>query len=210
MVIKSSSFVPGRRQFLTKILPAGALFCFGGGHLFTLTQAEQKDQAPAEKHKFLADSKMSFKEVFDFAFRNSFILIMRNLENEMGKEKFIEMLKRVSSEAATQNIQNMAKNLPERTLAMYMTPLKKPNYFWKHVLTYEFVEDTETAVEGKVTECLWAKTFREAKAGDIGYAAICYPDFAMAKAFSPKMRLIRTKTLMQGDEFCNHRYIWEA
>ena len=28
--------------------------------------------------------------------------------------------------------------------------------------------------------------------------------------FNPKMRMIRTKTLMQGDDCCNNRYIIEA
>jgi hypothetical protein len=65
-------------------------------------------------------------------------------------------------------------------------------------------------VEIKITECLWAKTFRAANAADIGYATICYSDFAGAVAFNPKMRLVRTKTLMQGHDCCNHRWVLEA
>jgi hypothetical protein len=79
--------------------------------------------------------------------------------------------------------------------------------FWRHVLTFELVENTAKAAEIKVTECLWAKTFREANAADIGYAFVCHGDFAYAPAFNPKMKMIRTKTLMQGHDCCNHRYV---
>jgi hypothetical protein len=62
----------------------------------------------------------------------------------------------------------------------------------------------------KVTECLWAKTFREADAADIGYRCICRADYVTAKAFNPKLELVRDKTLMQGHACCNHRYVMQV
>jgi hypothetical protein len=44
---------------------------------------------------------------------------------------------------------------------------------------------------------------------DIGYAVICHPDFASAEGYSTKLRLVRTKTLMQGHDCCNHRWLWK-
>jgi hypothetical protein len=60
-----------------------------------------------------------------------------------------------------------------------------------------------------MTECLWAKTFLDANAADIGFACVCFPDYAVAQAFNPKMKMIRDKTLMQGHDCCNHRYVIE-
>jgi hypothetical protein len=54
-----------------------------------------------------------------------------------------------------------------------------------------------------------AKTFKELNATDIGYVLNCRPDFAMAKAQHPKLRLKRTQTLMQGDDCCNHTWYWK-
>jgi len=68
----------------------------------------------------------------------------------------------------------------------------------------------KSSPEIRVTECLWAKTFRDAKAGDIGYATICYQDYAMSQGFSSKLKMIRSKTLMQGHDYCNHRWVWEG
>jgi hypothetical protein len=33
-------------------------------------------------------------------------------------------------------------------------------------------------------------------------------DFGLPVGLNPKFKLIRTKTLMQGHDCCNHRYIW--
>jgi hypothetical protein len=50
--------------------------------------------------------------------------------------------------------------------------------------------------------------FRDGDAADIGYAMVCYPDYAVAKGLNPKLQLIRAKTLMQGDDSCS-LFVWE-
>ena len=59
-------------------------------------------------------------------------------------------------------------------------------------------DDSPQAFEVKVTECLWAESCRGKKGEDIGYATICHPDFAFAEGYSPKLKMVRDKTLMQG------------
>lgn len=206
MAIKTTSFLQSRRQFLFNVLPVGTLLCLGCSNLLALVQSEGKLKVSSDKHKFLEDSGMTFKDVYSFAFQGHFIPIMQNLANVIGKDKFIEILKKASSEAGAQNMKNMIKNLPKKdlaTLASFMTA----NPIFKKVLTYEIVEESDKAFEIKVTECLWAKTFRDANALEIGYASICHPDFASARTYNPKIKMIRTKTLMQGHDCCNHRYV---
>jgi hypothetical protein len=210
MDMKDASCTSTRRRFLTNALPAGTLLCLGCPALSALGIVQANAQAPSPKHKFAEDSKMSFEEVYKFAYKDGLIPLLKTLANDIGKEKFIEMLKKATSDAAARGAKEEAKDLPKKDLAAFMGPLKAASYFWKHVLTYEFVEDTEKAAEIKVTECLWAKTFREADAADIGYATLCYGDYAAAPAFNPKMKMIRTKTLMQGHDCCNQRVVMEG
>jgi hypothetical protein len=210
MDMKDASCTSTRRRFLTNALPAGTLLCLGCPALSALGIVQANAQAPSPKHKFTEDSKMSFEEVYKFAYTNGFIPLLKTLANDIGKEKFIEMLKKATSDAAVRGVKEETKNLPKKDLAAFLAGFKADPYFWKHVLTYEFVEDTERAAQIKVTECLWAKTFREAEAADIGYATICYGDYAAAPAFNPKMKMIRTKTLMQGQDCCNHRWVMEG
>jgi hypothetical protein len=195
-----------RRELLLKALPSCALMCAG----CTGASAAQKGaQAAPAKHKFSEKSEMTYEQVYQFAY-GDFIPLMKSLAEELGKEKFDALLKRATSRVAVEQTKRLAQKLPKNDLAAFLTPLKSPSPLWQHVLTWQIVEETEKAVEIKVTECLWAKTFRDAGAGDIGYAAICYSDFASAPAFNPKMKMTRTKTLMQGHDCCNHRWTLET
>jgi hypothetical protein len=202
-----------RRDFLRALLPTGALVCLGGPVL-SRAQEKEKGKPAAEplaiKHKFLVSADVTFEDMFNFAYRDSFIPLMLVLAKAGGREKFVEILRQGASEAASLGIQNAAKSLPKRDLAAFVAPLKNPDHFWKNVLTFTVVEDSPKAFEVKVTECLWAKTFRGMNAADIGFATICFPDYAAASAFNPKLKMIRTKTLMQGHDCCNHRYVMEA
>ena len=199
-----------RRRFLTNALPAGTMLCLGCPALSALGGAQANAQAPTPKHKFAEDSKMSFEEVYKFAYENDHIPLLKTLANDIGRDKFIEMLKKATAQGAAEATKKQAEQLPKKDLAAFLAPLKADSYFWKHVLTFAMVEDTEKAAEIKVTECLWARTFRAADAADIGYATTCYGDYAAAPAFNPKMKMIRTKTLMQGNDCCNHRWVMEG
>jgi hypothetical protein len=199
----------GRRAFIRAVLPGGALLCLGGRCLIGSPQAQEKPITPSPKHKFLGNSGLSFAEVFRMAY-GDYVSLWRGIEKDMGSEKFVAMLKRVVDEVGGRESAEYAKKLGKNDLATYVQDMKKPGPFWPNVLTFQIVEDTPKAFEVKITECLWAKTYRDANAADLGYLLSCYGDYASAKGFNPKMRMIRTKTLMQGDAFCNHRYVIEG
>jgi len=128
----------------------------------------------------------------------------------MGREKLVEMLTRASSAAAVEQVRERLKKNLKNDLATYTEDLRHPNPLFNHALTFQLVEDTPTAVEARITECLWAKTFREADAADIGYAHLCQTEVAAVPAFNPKIKFIFTKTLMQGHDCCNHRWVVEV
>jgi hypothetical protein len=199
---------PSRRVFLAKALCVGPL-CVGCTRL--LAQGQASPQKTAATSKFLANSDMTFKEVYQFSYQG-FIYMMLALGEDLGREKLVEMLKNASSRAATEGVRRTAPPPPNNTLAAFRAAMTDPktSRFWDHVLTRTTVEQSERVCELRITECLWAQTFRDANAADIGYASTCHPDFAAASAFNSKMKLIRTKTLMQGDSHCNHRWVVEA
>jgi len=197
-----------RRQFLLNVLPAGSLFFFGCSGLLASGIEERK--ASGKKDRFLQDSLMSFKEVLEFAFRDNFIPVLRNLEKSLGNDKFFEMLKQASSEKGALQAREWAETVPKNDLATFTSVFKNPYRFWTHTCAYDILQYSDKTVEVKYTECLWADVFRDAGAADIGYAAFCHGDFAVAGSCNPKIRLIRTKTLMEGNDCCNHRYVFEG
>jgi hypothetical protein len=164
---------------------------------------------PTAQHKSLADSAMTFQEVFDFACKH-LIPILQDPAAELGENYFLEALKKVAFEAALKAGQDTARELPCNDFAAFNASMRAPDHFARHILTIEIIEDTPQAIEVKVTECLWAKTFREPGAAEIGYRLICHRDYGDCQGFNPKITLTRSKTLMQGDDFCNHRFVWEG
>jgi hypothetical protein len=103
-----------------------------------------------------------------------------------------------------------ARQLARNDLAAFAGSGEERSHFAKHVLTLETVQDSPQVFDIKVTECLRAKTFRELDAPDIGYALICHADYADCQGFNPRIVLSRSKTLMQGDECCDHRFVWDG
>ena len=198
-----------RREFLLSAAPAGAMACLGCERLWSLIGPSTRQTSQAE-HKFDADAQMSFREVYDFAYGGGAIPLLKSLGEEAPAGEYLDRLQRASARVADRQGRAMAASLRDNSLAAFTSWAKEPDRLWEHVLTFEIVEDAESAFEVKVTECLWAQTFRESDAADIGYASVCHPDFALCQAFNPKIRMERTTTLMQGHDCCNHRWVVEG
>ncbi len=192
-----------RRQLFT-ILPAGAAGCLGCfGRCAAQTAAGARALRAGEK------ADMTWEEIFKFAYGGPIPTFLK-LADQIGRKRFVEMLQNAAAAAATEGMAKDPTPAAKRTLAAWMAWSNEPSGMFQHVLVYDKVRDEPAVVEVRVTQCLWAKTFRAAGAADIGYACICHPDFAAASGWNPKLKLIRTKTLMQGDEYCNHRFVMES
>ena len=149
-------------------------------------------------------------QTIEFAFKD-FIQTMESFARQMGRDKLLEMIRKDSEEASRLSAQKTLEKLQKNDFATFKAMYKeKPDRFWEHIQTTLITEESNTVIASRVTECLYAKTFRDAGAADIGYAWSCHGDFAWAQAYNPKLRLIRDKTLMNGDEYCNFRRVWEG
>ena len=120
---------------------------------------------------------------------------------QIGKEKFLKMLK-TSSEMSQLPDEDAGINYDERTLSVWSADIKKGCENWSDRLTFEVLNDSQSVFE--------IKTFREADASEIGSAGVCYQDDPMTKAFNPNIKLIRDKTLMQGQDCCHFKWVKDA
>ena len=197
-----------RRDFLTKVVPVCALTCIGAGKLFADSSLPAKSLSGEVKHKFdreLPGPKMTYRRIVAYQNR-SFIRFARFLQKELGDEKVLQLIKKHTDERMLEQARKDLKRLGKSDFKSYLSIFRDPRMLAS--LTMEIVQDTDTVFEIKVTECLAAESFLPSKAGDIGYAAVCWGDYIWAEGFNPKIKLIRDKTLMQGHDCCNHKYVW--
>jgi L-2-amino-thiazoline-4-carboxylic acid hydrolase-like protein len=73
-------------------------------------------------------------------------------------------------------------------------------------LVYEVVRQAPDAFEIDVTECRYAKFYKEIGAPELGFLLTCSVDFPMAEGFGVNVQLTRTQTIMQGASQCDFRY----
>jgi len=195
-----------RRHFLTKIIPACALTCLGSKQLLGITHlGDQQDK----KHKFdLPMERTLTNRQYFMANERSKIELIKTMLKELGEEKAIEIIQTDTRESALALGKRQAKAANKNDFYTYVDMFRDKNRY-KNTLTMEIIEDTEKAFELKITECLFADPYiKSGLGGEVGFAALCYMDYFWPKGFNDKIKLIRDKTLMQGHDYCNHRYIW--
>ena len=154
---------------------------------------------------------MTIEQVFRFSFENG-IPILQTLAKDIGREKFLEMLRKAANENAVQFVKTATKDFPKRDFAAFVDwNINIMNSFpYNKAVTFEIVEKTDKVFEVRITECLVAKILREMNAADIGYVTMCDPDGASPREFNPKIKAANPKNLMKGDDVCIGRFVFEA
>lgn len=202
-----------RREFLTRSLPACALSmcalsCMGAAGSMLYGRSYAQD----EIHKFDKEYEFSRAPTLrDLSrMRNSqYINFCKYLTNELGEEKGIDIIRDFSDKRSEEIGMWVAKRDSDNSFTNFTKVFKSPQMM--DTLAMEILEDTDTAFEVRITECLSYEIYKESKCdGNLGYACVCHGDHGFARGYNPKIKMIRDKTLMEGDAYCNHRYIMET
>jgi len=202
-----------RRDFIIKSLAWGALMGISSCGLQKMDIQEDVSNSMQDKHKFQTPINFTYEQLFNFTFRSWFISYMKRLQKEIGSKKFLEFLNIVGDDHYRSRVKSNFKKIENKSVQSFIEnfwePTKKSN-FGSAIMTIEIPKKSTNKGIVKMTECLFAKTFRENNAGDIGYASICHADFAVAHEFNPDIKLIRNKCLMNGDECCLFEYLLKS
>ena len=198
---KSEIIQLSRRDLITRIFPACAATCLVSKKLFGFPLNENNPVIQQAQHKFDKEFKfprpVSYRQYSTQLSRFN-IHLSKTLVEELGEEKAIEILKKDTRKRALRQGENQAKTLQNNSFSAFKNIFKNP--LWDNVMTHKIVEDTEKAFEMKVTECLVYEVFKAADfAGKFGWACVCLGDYGTAEGFNPKIKLVRDKTLMEGD-----------
>ena len=198
-----------RRDFITKSLACGAFLGMGCPGLLAMNIHEGVSNPVQAERRFQTASNFTYEQLFNFTFRSWFISYMKRLQEEIGTGKFLELLTKAGDEHYRSRVKSNFEKIEDKSVQSLIENFWEPTQrskFGNAIMTIEIPEKLTDKGTVKMTDCLFAKTFMENDAGDIGYAAICHADFAVAKAFNPEIKLIRNKCLMKGDDCCLFEY----
>ncbi len=157
------------------------------------------------KHKFQNRVQATYEQFLNRVYAG-FVEFFRELEKTFPKKKLLAALRAWSEKSSIASVGNLrAANFEE--FRDYWKTVSYGDYF-SHVVTVDFPHETDTELHCKYTECLFAKTFRNLDAEDLGKIIGCDGDHAFIRTMNPNLRLERTKTLMEGHDECNHTFIW--
>jgi len=130
--------------------------------------------------------------------------VINALGAEFGRERVIEIVKRVIVEIAHQQGQALASQAGGNTIEHFAR--SKTNWVKGGALETVDLALTETTYEFNVTRCRYAEMYRALGIPELGTVLSCGRDFALGEGFNPDLKLARTQTLMEGAPHCDFRY----
>jgi hypothetical protein len=113
---------------------------------------------------------------------------------ELSKKIFIDTMKKFGMDSF--------KNVDDRSLKSYIDWLLSALEIGHE---YKIIENNEKSVKLIFNKCPWAFYFNKYNSPEIG-KYFCLADGPLAKAFNKKISFKITKTIMDGNSYCNHHY----
>lgn len=204
----NNQYTIDRRDLLTRTVPACAMAWLGLCKLPSIGICEGAEPQQQEgQHKFDVPEQLTLSERQQTERRNrAFIRFIKSLREELGEDEIVRLLNIYSADYGRSIGEMQAQRWEDNSFQAFVNQFRPPRY--ESILTHEVVEDTEKAFGLRVTECCIAEVFQAAGLGGaIGHAAVCNMDYYWPTAFNADLKMERDKTLMQGHDHCNHRYV---
>lgn len=129
--------------------------------------------------------------------------VIRALAQRIGRDEALAILKEVNQQEAFQRGQKM------RTEGQNgIEELVKDVDSWGvgGIFEIEVLERTSTTYFFNVFRCPYYEKYRELGLEEYGVELSCCRDEPFARGFNPRLRLVRTKTIMEGADYCDFRY----
>lgn len=126
---------------------------------------------------------------------------------EFGKERSLAVVSRVIRALARDSGVQLARKMGKDSIPAFAEGLKA----WGAGGAYDQEELTlsETRYDFNITRCRYAEMYKELGLQDLGVLLSCSRDFELVKGFNPRMRLVRTQTIMEGHDCCDFRITLE-
>ena len=122
---------------------------------------------------------------------------------ELGHDKAIAIVNEVIASLARESGIQLAKQMDGNSLADFAKGLSA--WAADDAFEMEVLELSESKYFFNMKRCRYADMYKELGLSELGVVLSCNRDFELVKGFNPRMKLIRTKTIMEGHDCCDFR-----
>jgi hypothetical protein len=130
--------------------------------------------------------------------------LLKNLGDEFGLEKVLEITRKTIVEVARQQGADLADSMGGCSLIHFAASLEA----WKlgDAMQMDLLKQDKHEFSFNVTRCRYAEMYKALGIPDLGVILSCSRDAALIEGFNPEIELTRTQTLMEDGEMCDFRY----
>jgi len=134
--------------------------------------------------------------------------VIRAVSQKIGRDEALTMLEEINQHEAFQRGRSMAEEMEQNGIEELVAEVAG----WGHggVWEMDVLEQTPSTYFFNVTRCPYYDKYRELELNEFGMYFSCCRDEPFARGFNPQLRLVRTKTIMEGADYCDFRYYLRA
>ena len=129
------------------------------------------------------------------------------LGDKFDRQAVLDVLRDTVIRVARQQGSELARNAGSPDLDSFAGTL--PAWTKDGALEIEVLEKSPQRFAFNVTRCRYAEMYRELGIPELGALLSCNRDFSLIQGFNSEVELTRSRTIMQGDPYCDFRYTLE-
>jgi predicted hydrocarbon binding protein len=134
--------------------------------------------------------------------------LIKAFADKIGYDKAVDIAKEVIRENAILSGKTLAEEYSGNSMAE-LSKIAKEVWAKDDALEIKMVKETEKELFFDVSYCGYAEVYEKLGVKKLGCILSCVRDYYFLEGFNPKITLKRTKTIMEGDDYCNFRYVEE-
>ncbi|MFW2367674.1 MAG: L-2-amino-thiazoline-4-carboxylic acid hydrolase [Desulforhopalus sp.] len=134
--------------------------------------------------------------------------LIKTMAKRIGWDEALAILLEVNQQEAFQRGRDMQVADGENGIAELVRDVAT----WGEggVWEMEILEQTSTTYFFNVSRCPYYEKYRELGVDEFGVELSCCRDEPFARGLHPGLKLVRTKTIMEGADYCDFRYYLES
>jgi hypothetical protein len=133
--------------------------------------------------------------------------LIKAVSQRIGQDEALAILQEINQQEAFERGRHMAAELGQNGIEALAEEVAS----WGRGCVWEMdvLEQSATTYFFNVTRCPYYEKYRELGLAQFGVGLSCCRDEPFAKGFNPQLKLVRTKTIMEGADHCDFRYYLE-